>query len=172
MFQAVLIANRGEIAVRVIRTLRAMGIRSVAVYSDADVDARHVRDADVAVRIGPAAARRELPVHRARSSRQPCPPAPRPCTPVTASWPRTPASSAACADAGLVFVGPPASAIEAMGDKIRAKQTVEAAGVPVVPGRHTPGLTDEDLAAAADGDRLPGAAQALGRRRRQGHATR
>ena len=96
MFETVLVANRGEIAVRVIRTLREMGIRSVAVHSDADVGAYHTRLADLA-----------LPNR-------------------------------------------PAAAVEVMGDKIRAKQTVSAAGVPVVPGRSEPGLTDADLLAAAD----------------------
>ncbi|MEJ7705675.1 MAG: acetyl/propionyl/methylcrotonyl-CoA carboxylase subunit alpha [Geodermatophilaceae bacterium] len=148
MFQTVLIANRGEIAVRIIRTLRAMGIRSVAVYSDADRDARHVRDADIAVRIGPAtAAASYLSIPRIVDA-------------ATSSGAQAVhpgygflAENAdfvhACTEAGLVFIGPPSSAIETMGDKIRAKQTVEAAGVPVVPGRHTPGLGDSDLTAAA-----------------------
>ncbi len=148
LFSTVMIANRGEIAVRVVRTLRTMGIRSVAVYSDADRDARHVREADVAVRIGPApAAESYLSI-------------PRMIEAATSSGAQAVhpgygflAENAdfvrACSEAGLVFIGPPAEAIEAMGDKIRAKQTVEAAGVPVVPGRHTPGLTDPDLIAAA-----------------------
>ncbi|MBA2390170.1 MAG: acetyl/propionyl/methylcrotonyl-CoA carboxylase subunit alpha [Geodermatophilaceae bacterium] len=148
MFQTVLIANRGEIAVRVIRTLRAMGIRSVAVYSDADRDARHVREADAAVRVGPAAAADsylsiERIVEAAISSRAQA------IHPGYGFLAENADFVGACTDAGLVFIGPPASAIEAMGDKIRAKQTVEAAGVPVVPGRHRPGLTDADLVAAA-----------------------
>ena len=93
LFGTVLVANRGEIACRVIRTLRAMGIRSVAVYSDADAGARHVREADVAVRIGPAAATEsylniEAMVEAAAT------PAPRPCTRATASCPRTSTSPA------------------------------------------------------------------------------
>ncbi|GLW95734.1 acetyl/propionyl/methylcrotonyl-CoA carboxylase subunit alpha [Actinokineospora globicatena] len=149
MFSSVLIANRGEIAVRVITTLRRMGIRSVAVYSDADAGARHVREADVAVRIGPAAARESyLAIDK-----------------VVAAALETGAEAVhpgygflaenvefarACAAAGLVFIGPPASAIDAMGDKIRAKLTVSAAGVPVVPGRTQPGMSDDDLVDAAE----------------------
>ncbi|GAB3909188.1 hypothetical protein GCM10029964_110340 [Kibdelosporangium lantanae] len=149
MFNRVLIANRGEIAVRIIRTLRRMGIASVAVYSDADKDAQHVRDADTAVRIGPAAARESyLAIPRIIAAAKE--------TGAQAVHPgygflaENSAFAQACADAGLVFVGPPPSAIEAMGDKIRAKQTVAAAGVPVVPGRTEAGMTDADLISAAD----------------------
>jgi acetyl-CoA/propionyl-CoA carboxylase, biotin carboxylase, biotin carboxyl carrier protein len=148
VFETVLVANRGEIAVRVVRTLRAMGIRSVAVYSEADAGARHVREADVAVPIGPApAAQSYLSVER-----------------VLDATVRTGAQAVhpgygflsenvdfarACEKAGIVFIGPPVAAIEAMGDKIRAKQTVTAAGVPVVPGRTEPGMPDDEVAAAA-----------------------
>ncbi|KAA2254336.1 acetyl/propionyl/methylcrotonyl-CoA carboxylase subunit alpha [Solihabitans fulvus] len=149
MFDTVLIANRGEIAVRIIRTLRAMGIRSVAVYSDADADARHVREADVAVRIGPAAARDSyLSVERIVAAALD--------TGAQAVHPgygflaENTAFALACERAGLVFVGPPAAAIDAMGDKIRAKLTVQAAGVPVVPGRTEAGMTDADLVAAVE----------------------
>ncbi|MGQ0716110.1 MAG: ATP-binding protein [Pseudonocardiales bacterium] len=149
MFETVLVANRGEIAVRVIRTLRAMGIRSAAVYSDADADARHVRDADVAVRLGPApAAHSYLSIERildatARTGAQAVHPG-------YGFLSENAGFARACADAGVVFVGPPAGAIEAMGDKIRAKQTVAAAGVPVVPGSDGAGLNDDGLAAAAE----------------------
>jgi acetyl-CoA/propionyl-CoA carboxylase biotin carboxyl carrier protein len=148
VFDTVLVANRGEIAVRVIRTLRRLGIRSVAVHSDADAGARHVRDADVAVRIGPAAARSSyLDIGRIVEA----------ClqTGAQAVHPgygflaENPDFARACEWAGVVFVGPPVAAIETMGDKIRAKRSVQAAGVPVVPGRHEPDLDDAALAAAA-----------------------
>ncbi|MFD5629811.1 acetyl/propionyl/methylcrotonyl-CoA carboxylase subunit alpha [Streptomyces sp. NPDC127072] len=148
MFDTVLVANRGEIAVRVIRTLRSLGVRSVAVFSDADADARHVREADTAVRIGPApAAESYLSAGRlleaaARTGAQAVHPG-YGFLAENASFAR------ACADAGLVFIGPPADAIALMGDKIRAKETVRAAGVPVVPGSSGSGLTDAELADAA-----------------------
>ncbi|UIR18358.1 ATP-grasp domain-containing protein [Streptomyces spinosirectus] len=143
MFDTVLVANRGEIAVRVIRTLRSLGVRSVAVFSDADADARHVREADTAVRIGPApAAESYLSVERllqaaARTGAQAVHPG-------YGFLAENAGFARACADAGLVFIGPPADAISLMGDKIRAKETVKAAGVPVVPGGRDP-----ELAAAA-----------------------
>lgn len=148
MFETVLVANRGEIAVRVIRTLRALGIRSVAVFSDADAGARHVREADTAVRIGPAAAAESyLSIPRlleaaARTGAQAVHPG-------YGFLAENAAFARACADAGLAFIGPPAGAIELMGDKIRAKETVQAAGVPVVPGSSGSGLTDAELETAA-----------------------
>ena len=149
MFDTVLVANRGEIAVRVMRTLRRLGIRSVGVYSDPDAGARHVLEADVAVRLGPAAAAASyLCVDRLLDAAA--------ATAASALHPgygflsESTALAAACAAAGLVFVGPPVHAVEVMGDKIRAKLTVQAAGVPVVPGCTEPGLTDAALVAAAD----------------------
>ncbi|MES5823453.1 biotin carboxylase N-terminal domain-containing protein [Streptomyces sp. RG80] len=148
MFDTVLVANRGEIAVRVIRTLRSLGVRSVAVFSDADADARHVREADTAVRIGPApAAESYLSVERlleaaARTGAQAVHPG-------YGFLAENAAFARACADAGLVFIGPPADAIALMGDKIRAKETVEAAGVPVVPGGRDPELADAARALGA-----------------------
>ncbi|TXG92550.1 ATP-grasp domain-containing protein [Rhodococcus rhodnii] len=148
-FESVLVANRGEIAVRIISTLRRKGIRSIAVYSDADADARHVREADEAVRLGPVPARQSyLDVDAVLGAAR--------RTGASAIHPgygflsENAAFAAACADAGIVFVGPPAAAIEVMGDKITAKSTVSAFGVPVVPGIARPGLGDDDLIAAAE----------------------
>jgi acetyl-CoA/propionyl-CoA carboxylase biotin carboxyl carrier protein len=148
MFETVLVANRGEIAVRVIRTLREMGIRSVAVHSHADAGALHTRLADVAVPIGPApAAQSYLSIDRvleaaARTGAQAIHPG-------YGFLSENVEFARACEKAGIVFIGPPVAAIEAMGDKIRAKQTVMAAGVPVVPGRTEPGMTDAQVTDAA-----------------------
>ncbi|RZT88862.1 acetyl-CoA/propionyl-CoA carboxylase biotin carboxyl carrier protein [Pseudonocardia sediminis] len=149
MFSTVLVANRGEIAVRVIRTLRALGIRSVAVYSDADADAPHVRAADDAVRLGPAAASEsylsvEKVIEAARATGAQA------IHPGYGFLSENTAFAAACEQAGIVFVGPPSQAIDAMGDKIRAKQTVAKAGVPVVPGSDGSGLSDDELTLAVE----------------------
>jgi len=149
MFDTVLVANRGEIAVRVIRTLRRLGIRSVAVYSDPDTGARHVIEADTAVRLGRAAARESyLDIARVldaavRTGSQAIHPG-------YGFLSENADFAAACARAAVVFLGPPARAIEVMGDKITAKNAVAAFGVPVVPGVAKPGLSEEDLVAAAE----------------------
>jgi acetyl-CoA/propionyl-CoA carboxylase, biotin carboxylase, biotin carboxyl carrier protein len=154
MFGTVLVANRGEIAVRVIRTLRALGIGSVAVYSDADAGARHVREADVAVRLGPAPAAGSylnigaIVAAAGRTGAQAVHPG-------YGFLAENAAFARACAAAGLTFIGPPPAAIEAMGDKIRAKATVAAAGVPVVPGAGDPSMTERDLVTAAPGIGFP-----------------
>ncbi|WP_163706671.1 acetyl-CoA carboxylase biotin carboxylase subunit [Mycobacterium timonense] len=149
MFETVLVANRGEIAVRVIRTLRRLGIRSVAVYSDPDAGARHVLEADEAVRLGPAAAREsylniDTVVDAAvRTGSQAIHPG-------YGFLSENADFAAACERAGVVFLGPPAQAIQVMGDKITAKNAVAAFDVPVVPGVAKPGLSDDALVAAAD----------------------
>ncbi len=148
MFSTVLVANRGEIAVRVIRTLRTLGIRSVAVYSDADTQARHVLEADRGVRIGPAPARQsylsiEAIIEAAHATGAEA------IHPGYGFLSENADFARACAAAGLVLVGPPVAAMQTMGDKISAKRAVVLAGVPVVPGRFEPGMKDGDLLAAA-----------------------
>ena len=133
MFKRILIANRGEIAVRVIRACRDLGVETVAVYSEADRTALHVREADYAV----AVARRRLQKATSRPkgfSRLPKKPAPKRSIPGMASSPKTPGSRAPWPQAGLVFIGPSPEAIKAMGDKVEARKAMAAAGVPVVPG--------------------------------------
>jgi acetyl-CoA/propionyl-CoA carboxylase, biotin carboxylase, biotin carboxyl carrier protein len=148
MFSTVLVANRGEIAVRIMRTLRTMGVRTIAVYSDADRSARHVREADRAIWIGPAPARESyLRIDRiidtALSAGADA------IHPGYGFLSENPLLAEVCAATGIVFIGPPASAIRAMGDKISAKRTVAAAGVRVVPGGGAPGMGDADLVIAA-----------------------
>jgi len=135
VFQKILIANRGEIACRVTRTARRMGIRTVAVYSDADRDALHVAMADEAVAIGPAPAREsylvaERLIDAARATGAQA------IHPGYGFLSENAEFAEACASMGLVFIGPPAAAIRAMGDKAAAKALMAKAGVPVVPGYH------------------------------------
>ena len=148
MFDTVLVANRGEIARRVIRTLRRLGIRSIAVYSDADADAPHVREADAAYRIGPAAAAKSYldgaailaAAHESGAQA---------IHPGYGFLSENADFAAACATAGVVFIGPGERALDVMGDKIRAKAHVTRSGVPVVPGIDATGLSDEAIAEAA-----------------------
>ncbi|MDL9979861.1 acetyl/propionyl/methylcrotonyl-CoA carboxylase subunit alpha [Microbacterium sp. ASV49] len=154
MFETVLVANRGEIARRVIRTLRRLGIRSVAVYSDADAEAPHVREADIAVRIGPAAASASyLSIDAVIAAAVE--------TGAQAVHPgygflsENAAFGRACADAGIVFIGPGERALEVMGDKIRARDHVGAYGVPIVPGFSAAGLTDGEIAEQAEAAGYP-----------------
>ena len=148
-FDCVLVANRGEIAERIMFTLGRLGIASAAVYSDADRGAGHVLMADRAVRIGPAPSsqsylRADAIIEAALSVGADA------IHPGYGFLSENAAFARACAAAGIVFIGPPGDAIEMMGDKITAKQTVSAAGVPVVPGIARAGLSDADLLAAAE----------------------
>ncbi|HEY4943295.1 MAG TPA: biotin carboxylase N-terminal domain-containing protein [Rhizomicrobium sp.] len=148
MFHTLLIANRGEIACRIMRTARRMGIATVAVYSDADAGAAHVATADRAMRIGPAAVRDSYLKSDAilAAARE---------TGAGAIHPgygflsENAEFAEACAAAGIVFVGPPASAIRAMGLKDRAKALMTKAGVPVVPGYHGDDQSTDHLAKEA-----------------------
>ncbi|MSU88337.1 ATP-grasp domain-containing protein [Rhodobacteraceae bacterium 2CG4] len=149
MFESLLIANRGEIACRVIRTARRMGLRCIAVYSDADADALHVEMADEAVRIGPAEATRSyldgaaiVAAARATGAQA--------IHPGYGFLSENPEFVEAVVAAGLVFVGPSAAAIRAMGLKDRAKALMAEAGVPVVPGYHGRDQDDALLAAQAE----------------------
>ena len=154
MIQRLLIANRGEIAIRIIRACAELGIESVAVYSDADAKAPHVLAADHAVAIGPA------PAHESYLS-----------VPTLLDAARTSGANAihpgygflsenaafaeACAGAGLIFVGPPADVITQMGSKIGARRLVAAAGVPVVPGETPDDQSDRGIRQAIDRVGLP-----------------
>ncbi|HUH07093.1 MAG TPA: biotin carboxylase N-terminal domain-containing protein, partial [Egibacteraceae bacterium] len=154
MFAAVLVANRGEVAVRIIRTLDRMGIRSVAVHSDSDADALHVRLAADAVRIGPASAA-ESYLRADRIIEAAADAGAEAIHPGYGFLSESAGFASACAAAGLVFVGPPAAAIAAMGDKIQAKRTAERAGVAVVPGTQADQMSDDELIAAAFGVGFP-----------------
>ncbi|MFK4639808.1 acetyl/propionyl-CoA carboxylase alpha subunit [Paenarthrobacter histidinolovorans] len=148
IFTAVLVANRGEIACRVIRTLRDMGIRSVAVYSDADKDAKHVALADTAVAIGgtsPAESYLKIDaiIDACRRSGAEA------VHPGYGFLSENVEFAKALDAAGITFIGPGIGAIEVMGDKIRSKNHVMAYDVPCVPGIAKPGLTDQDLLEAA-----------------------
>ena len=147
MIERVLIANRGEIAVRIVRACREMGIESVAVYSDADENALHVRMADRAVRIGPAPAAESylcIPalIDAARQAKADA------IHPGYGFLSERSELARACEAAGIVFVGPPAEVIERMGSKIAARDLMRAAGVPIVPGETPRDQSDDGVLAA------------------------
>ncbi|MBI1210831.1 MAG: biotin/lipoyl-binding protein [Alphaproteobacteria bacterium] len=149
MFSSLLVANRGEIACRVMRTAHRMGLRTIAVYSDVDAHAPHVAMADHAVRIGPAAPREsylniEAVIAAAKASGAEA------VHPGYGFLSENAAFADACAKAGLVFVGPPASAIRAMGLKDAAKALMAKAKVPIVPGYHGDNQQDDHLAREAE----------------------
>src|SRR5690606_19908443 len=149
VFETLLIANRGEIACRVAATARRMGLRTVAVYSDADADARHVAVCDMAVHIGgaePAASylRADAILEAARQTGAQA------IHPGYGFLSENAGFARACADAGVVFIGPPASAIDAMGDKSAAKALMQAAQVPLTPGYHGERQEPDFLRAQAD----------------------
>ncbi|MFZ9286908.1 MAG: acetyl-CoA carboxylase biotin carboxylase subunit, partial [Burkholderiaceae bacterium] len=151
MFKKILIANRGEIACRVAATARRMGIRTVAVYSDADAQAKHVAACDEAVHIGGSAPResyllgeRIIAAAKATGAQA--------IHPGYGFLSENEGFAQACADAGLVFIGPPPKAIEAMGLKAESKQLMEKAGVPLVPGYH--GANQDAALLKAEADRI------------------
>jgi 3-methylcrotonyl-CoA carboxylase alpha subunit len=144
----ILVANRGEIAVRIIRACREAHLESVAVFSDADEQALHVRLADQAVRIGPPPPAESylniaalIDAARKRGADA--------VHPGYGFLSERPAFARACEEAGLVFIGPPAAVIERMGSKLAARELMQAAGVPVVPGGAPADQTDEGIAATA-----------------------
>ncbi|HYH38894.1 MAG TPA: acetyl/propionyl/methylcrotonyl-CoA carboxylase subunit alpha [Azospirillum sp.] len=151
MFSKILIANRGEIACRVIRTARRMGLKTVAVYSDADAEAMHVAMADEAYRIGPAPVRESYLLADAildaakRSGAEAIHPG-------YGFLSENERFAEACATAGVVFIGPPPSAIRAMGGKSEAKALMETAGVPLVPGYH--GADQDPALLRAEAERI------------------
>ncbi|MGH8266787.1 MAG: acetyl-CoA carboxylase biotin carboxylase subunit, partial [Steroidobacteraceae bacterium] len=154
MIKSVLVANRGEIACRIFRTARRLGLRTIAVFSDADAGARHTREADEALHIGPAAARdsyldigRVIAAARASGAQA--------IHPGYGFLSENAQFAQACADAGLTFVGPPPAAIAALGSKIVAKSRMRDAGVPVLPGFAGARQELGELAAAAREAGLP-----------------
>ena len=148
-FDTILVANRGEIARRIIRTLRARGIRSVAVFSDADAGAPHVTEADLAMRLGPAPAAEsyldiDAVIAAARASGAQA------IHPGYGFLSESVGLAEACTESGIVFIGPSADALQIMGDKARAREHVARSGVPVVPGFDARGLSDAEIGEEAE----------------------
>jgi geranyl-CoA carboxylase alpha subunit len=150
-FRTILVANRGEIAVRIMRTAKAMGYRTAAIYSEADADALHARSADVAACVGPAEAKAsylDVPAIVAAAKRLGA----GAVHPGYGFLSEDAAFAQACLDAGLVFIGPSPDAIAAMGNKAEAKRRMTAAGVPCVPGYQ--GADQSDAALAREAERI------------------
>ena len=156
MFKKVLIANRGEIALRVIRACRELGIKTVAVYSTADADALHVRFADEAVCIGPPPRAQSYLQHPGDHHAPPRSPAPTRSTPATASSPRTPTSPRSARRASITFIGPPPEVMRADGRQGRARAAMAKAGVPIAARHAASSTTDEQALEARRAHRLPG----------------
>jgi acetyl-CoA/propionyl-CoA carboxylase, biotin carboxylase, biotin carboxyl carrier protein len=161
MFEKVLVANRGEIAVRVMRTLKEMGIGAVGVYSEADRETPHVREADEAYLLGPpVAAESYLKVDKLLEVASQA--GAEAVHPGYGFLAENAPFARACEEAGVVFIGPPASAIEAMGSKTRAREIMAEAGVPIVPGTTEPVSSVEDAAEKANEIGYPVACKAVG----------
>ncbi|MFN8161861.1 MAG: acetyl-CoA carboxylase biotin carboxylase subunit [Solirubrobacterales bacterium] len=161
MFERVLIANRGEIAIRVARTLKEMGIASIAVYSEADRDAPHVHEADEAHLLGPAVpAESYLAIPRILEVAEQA--GAEAIHPGYGFLAENADFARACGVAGAVFIGPPAEAIEAMGSKTRAREIMAGAGVPIVPGATAPAADLEEARAQAEDAGYPVACKAAG----------
>ena len=161
MFQKVLIANRGEIAIRVARTLKEMGIGSVAIYSEIDREAPHVREADEAFLIGPAVpAESYLNVEKIIDTAKEA--GAEAIHPGYGFLAENADFARACAEAGITFIGPPPEAIEAMGSKTRAREIMAEAGVPIVPGATEPAKDVEDAKRQAEEAGYPVACKAAG----------
>src|SRR5215203_4568051 len=161
MFEKILVANRGEIAIRVMRTLEELGIASVAVYSEPDRDAPHARRAGEAYLLGPGpAAESYLVVEKilevAKQSGAEA------IHPGYGFLAENAPFARACDEAGIVFIGPPADAIDSMGSKTKARELMQAAGVPIVPGTTDPVATVEDAERIAEEIGYPIAVKASG----------
>src|SRR3712207_5794093 len=153
MLKKVLVANRGEIALRVVRACQELGVAAVAVYSDADESALHVRHANEAVRIGPPPAGKsylnvEALIDAAKETGAEA------VHPGYGFLAENARFAAACRDAGLAFIGPSAEAIEKMGNKSAARRLAEEAGVPVVPGSDAASSPDEEIGRASCRERV------------------
>jgi len=161
MFEKVLVANRGEIAIRIMRTLREMGIGAIGVYSEADRDAPHVRAADEGFLLGPAVpAESYLAIPKLIEAAQRA--GAKGIHPGYGFLAENAEFARACENAGLTFIGPPASAIEAMGSKTRAREIMADAGVPIVPGTTAPVADVEEAAREAESIGYPVACKASG----------